>query len=295
MDTGFTSKIFLPILKKNIRIKPITNRYYFDLIKYITNNDEEGISTYFDFILNEIIIDNSIIKNLSNIDKFYILLNAKALSSGNKLQLIGKNEIKTEIKVSDITNTISIKLKDIDLTKIILYDQMEITLSIPTNLYIDNIDQIYKEIIFSIKIGDDILNFFELTELEKDSILTQLPVSMTGDILNYINSTQKKFININLINKNEKLGLDDLNLNAFDNTLFYFIKSLFNDNLRNFYELQFILINKINMAYDHFLSITPNDCKVFINLYNEDIKRQQEDQKSNSPSMPSMPTMPKFK
>jgi len=44
------------------------------------------------------------------------------------------------------------------------------------------------------------------------------------------------------------------------------------------------------------MKMTPNECKIFINFFNQDMKRQEDAQKSSnsSPSMPNMPHVPKF-
>jgi hypothetical protein len=294
----FCTRVYLPILNKHIKIEPITNRYFFNLVKFITNNDDDSICEYFEFIIQNVILDKNLLNELSNIEKFIILLNAKSLSSGNKLQLVGSNQVKTDILISSILKNIVEKIENIKFNHIINTEGIEIGISLPKNLKLKNLDDIYKEVINYIKIEDDFILFSSLTQKEKEDIINQIPVSITGDILNYILKIQEDFNKIHIISGNERMGLDTIPLNVFDNTLYYFLKSLFNDNLKNFYELQYVLINKIFMSYDHFLEITPNDCKVFINLYNEDIKKQQEQQKNTqggAPSLPSMPSMPKFK
>lgn len=294
----FSTKVYLPVLKKEIRIEPITNYHFLNLIKFITNDDDEGINDYFEYIISEIIIDKEIINTLTNLEKFIILLNAKSLASGNKLQLIGKNQVKTDVLISSLLKNILNKLQNINFAHNIILKNIEIGISLPKKLKINNIDDIYKEIINYIKIDDNNILFFLLTELEKEDIINNIPVSFVGDILDYTVKTQEKINNLNIITGNEKMGLDTIPLNLFDNTLFYFLKSIFNDNLKNIYELQYVLINKVLLSYEHFLQITPNDCKIFINLYNEDIKKQQEQQKNSEsapPSLPSMPSMPKFK
>lgn len=297
----FSTKIYLPILKKSIRIEPITNRYFFDLIKFITNDDDDSISEYFQFIINEIVPEKNILNELSNIEKFIILLNAKSLSSGNKLQLVGKNQVKTDILITSVLKNIIEKIEKNNWINVVKNENIEIGISLPKNLKINNLDDIYKEIINYIKIDEECILFSSLTEIEKEDIINSIPISVSGDISNYILKVQENFNKIHIITGSERMGLDTIPLNVFDNTLYYFLKSLFNDNLKNFYELQYILINKILLSYEHFLQITPNDCKIFINLYNEDIQKQQEQQKnsqntsSSLPSMPSMPSMPKFK
>jgi len=297
----FNNKIYLPIIKKFVRVEPLVNKHYLELSKFITNNDDEGISDYLNYIVSEVLFEKNVLNDLSNIDKFIIILSSKIISSGSKISILGTNNVKTEFSLSGIINNIVKKIKDFDYEKIITSDNLEITISLPKNLLIQDIDQIYKEIINKIKINDECIFFNNLTEKEKVDIMEIIPISLTGDIMDYINKIQDIFKNASIIQENLKMGMQNLTLNTFDNTLFVFIKYLFGENLKNYYELQYILYTKLNMSLEHYMSITPNDCKIFINLYNEDMKKQQEEQQNGSsggmpklPPMPSMPSAPKF-
>jgi len=291
---NFSTKLFLPILKKEIRIEPICNRYYFNLIKYITNDDEEGIKDYLEYIISQIVVDKDIINDLSNLEKFLILISSKSFSSGNKIQISGENQVKTDILISSIIKNILTNIENYDFNNTIIIDNIQINLNLPKKIKLKDEEDIYKEIINEIKIDEESIKFFLLTDFEKNAIINSIPISLNNYILQYIKKIQETLDKIVILFGGEKRGFADLKLNVFDNSLFYFLKSLFNDDLKNFYELQFILINKISFTYDHFLSLTPNDCKIFINLYNEDIKKQQEEQKSSNASMPSLPSMPRM-
>ena len=295
----FNNKIFLPIIKKFVRVVPLINKHYFELSKFITNNDDEGISNYFDYVIKDVLIQNNIFNELSNIDKFLIILNSKIISSGSKISLVGEKNIKTEFSLNGIINNVIKKLENIDFEKTIFSENLEISISLPKSLLVNDIDQIYKEVIKKIVINDECIFFSDLTEIEKDDIMKLLPISATGDILNYITNTQNILKDISIFQENIKIGIQNIPVNAFDNTLFAFIKSLFGENLKNYYELQYILYTKLNISLDHYMSITPNDCKIFINLYNEDMKKQQEEQQKGTsggmPQLPSMPSVPKFK
>jgi len=295
----FNNKIFLPIIKKFVRVVPLINKHYFELSKFITNNDDEGISNYFDYVIKDVLIQNNIFNELSNIDKFLIILNSKIISSGSKISLVGEKNIKTEFSLNGIINNVIKKLENIDFEKTIFSENLEISISLPKSLLVNDIDQIYKEVIKKIVINDECIFFSDLTEIEKDDIMKLLPISATGDILNYITNTQNILKDISIFQENIKIGIQNIPVNAFDNTLFAFIKSLFGENLKNYYELQYILYTKLNISLDHYMSITPNDCKIFINLYNEDMKKQQEEQEKGTsggmPKLPLMPSVPKFK
>ena len=77
-----------------------------------------------------------------------------------------------------------------------------------------------------------------------------------------------------------------------------FLKNIFTDDLYNYYELQYNLSNKMSVSYDHFMKMSPNECKLFINFYNKEMKKQEEAQQKQGggmPSLPSMPSLPKFR
>jgi len=78
-----------------------------------------------------------------------------------------------------------------------------------------------------------------------------------------------------------------------DNTLYYFLKNIFSEELGSFYELMYSMIKKLNFDYNSFMNVTPNECKIFINYYNSDIKREDDANRGSMSSMPSMPNIPK--
>ena len=174
----------------------------------------------------------------------------------------------------------------------------QLDVCIPKSFIIDSIDKVYRDIIKSIKIDKEELVFYFLTDDEIDNIISNIPASLTTEILDFI-KINEEINKINIITENKKIGLTGIPLNVFDKSMFLFIKSIFNEDLINFYEMQYVLISKMNITYDHFLKMNMNECRIFINFYNRDMKKQQEEQSksSSSMSMPSfsMPSFPKLK
>lgn len=292
----FTTKIYLPIIKQNIRVRNLNNSHYFDILKFITNNDEEGLNDYFENLVLDLIIDKSIFSTLSNLEKFLILLEMRSSSVGDALQITGTNSSKIDLSIISIKNTIQNKVDKLDLIKSLKCgNNYNVFLSIPKTFLIDDIDKMYTEIIDKIEIHDEILNFFNLTSIEKNIIINNIPATISGDILTYIKHIQSSIGEINIITGNEKFGLETIRLSVFDKTMFLFLKSIFTDDLYNYYELQYSLSNKMNVSYDHFIKMSPNECKLFINFYNKEMKKQEEAQQKQGGSMPSMPSMPKFR
>lgn len=289
----FSSKIFLPILKEEIRYLNLNNHNYLDILKFITNNDDEGLINYFDNILLEKIINKNLVIKLSVVEKFLILLDLRSILLGDKLQLINKENINIDLSISSIRDNLIKNINSIELIKYIDYNNIQLCLSTPKSFDVENIDKIYKEIIDKIKIDEDIIDFYSLTDEDKDHIINNLPANLAQELLEYIEFCQELSQNIDIIKGNDRIGLDSVPLRVFDKTLFMFLKNTFGNDLMGFYELQFNMMSKLNVSSDNFMKMSPAECKIFIQFYNQDMKRQEDAQKSSG-SMPSMPKVPRF-
>lgn len=284
----FTSKLFLPVINKEIRYCNITNKHHLELLKFVKSNDDSGLYEYLEWVLSDILKDKEDYNKLTSVEKFLILLDLRGKSVGDMLQLNTNNNIKIDYSITGIINNVINGINKLNLKKKIEFDNFSVELSIPKKLILDNIDDIYKEIINTIVIDDKIVNFSCLTEEEKDSIISVLPAEISGEIYNFFNLNED-FNKIYLIAGKNNIGLDPISLNLYDKSMFYFIKTIFTDDLMNFYEMQYNVITKINVSYQQFCEMTPNECKIYINLYNRDMKKQEEANKT------SMPSIPKFK
>ena len=292
----FSSKLFLPILGEEIRYLNLNNHNYLDILKFVTNNDDEGLINYFDNILSEKIVNKNLVNELSVVEKFLILLDLRSILLGDKLQLINKQNVNIDLSISSIRDNLIKNISNIELIKYINYNNIQLSLSIPKSFDVENIDKIYKEIINKIKIEDEDINFYSLTEEEKDTIISNLPANLAQELLGYIEYCQELSENIDIIKGNERIGMDSVPLRFFDKTLFLFLKNTFGNDLMGFYELQFNMMSKLNVSSDNFMKMSPAECKIFIQFYNQDMKRQEDAQKSSNSgsSMPSMPRAPKF-
>jgi hypothetical protein len=289
----FSSKLFLPVLNEEVRYLNLNNNNYLDILKFVTNNDDEGLIDYFDNILQEKILDKNLVSKLSVIEKFLILLDLRSILLGDKLQLINKENINIDLSISSIRDNLIKNINNIELIKYINYNNIQLCLSTPKSFDTENIDKIYKEIIDKIKIDEDIIDFYSLTDEDKDHIINNLPANLAQELLEYIEFCQDISQNIDIIKGNDRIGLDSVPLRVFDKTLFMFLKNTFGNDLMGFYELQFNMMSKLNVSSDNFMKMSPAECKIFIQFYNQDMKRQEDAQKSSS-SMPSMPKVPRF-
>ena len=289
----FSSKLFLPILNEEIRYLNLNNHNYLDILKFITNNDDEGLINYFDNILLDKIINKNLVSKLSVVEKFLILLDLRSILLGDKLQLINKQNVNIDLSISSIRDNLIKNINNIELIKYINYTNIQLCLSTPKSFDTENIDKIYKEIINKIKVDEEVIDFYLLTEEEKDVIINNLPANFAQDILYFIETCQEISESVDIIKGNERIGLESVPLRFFDKTLFMFLKNTFGNDLMGFYELQFNMMSKLNVSSDNFMKMSPAECKIFIQFYNQDMKRQEDAQKSSG-SMPSMPKVPRF-
>ena len=77
---SFFANIYAPTLNLDLRIKELSFLQYKTLNKFITNNKDEHIVSYFDEILKENILEKEIVNKLTSYDKFCALFMLRRLS-----------------------------------------------------------------------------------------------------------------------------------------------------------------------------------------------------------------------
>lgn len=291
---NFTSKIFCLTLNDEIRYNLISNEYYINIIKFIDNKDDDGLALYFNNIIYNILEDKQLYNKLNILDKFLILLDIRINLLGDKLsfklnKLNNDNKSSIQVSCNSVKKNLIEKMSKKLLTDEFSDDILNIIFNIPINFNTTNVDSLYNNLIYSIKCNDICIEFNNITDKEKSDIVNNLPANISNKIFDYISYITDITKEVNIMSGNSKLGMDNIPLNLLDNTLFMFLKSIFTDELMNMYELQYNMIHKLNITYDHFLKMTPLECKIFINFYNNDMKKQEEAQNKANSGYGSMP------
>ena len=272
IKSNFYTTLFLPVSQKFVKIKEINNFYYLDILKFLQNNSYNDLLSFFDQCINDLTDISP--SDLSNLDKFCILLEMRSTSIGNVIEFFAEN---THIKYNLFDICKNIQNLKIDYNEINI-GNLKFKIGIPNNFLLDSNDDIFLKCI--LKINDLDLNY--LTDHEKISLYESIPASIYNDIkefiLKYISYIEDK----NIFNIDILESFKNFKLNPFNNSLFEFIKTIYNDNLKNFYELQFNLITKLNISYDHFMSMTFNEARMYVALQNNEIKKQEEAQKKTN-------------
>jgi hypothetical protein len=290
----FYSKLYLPTLDKIINVKSIKNFQFFNLIKTIHNDNNLCVEECLNNLLDYLIDEKSILKDINILEKFLILLESRIHSIGDSLTTASQTvDATVNIPLYTMRDKIIQNIQNFKFKRNFSLKTLKVNINLPKKLLLNDIDDIYRHIIDEIIIDEMSYKVSDLSNEELDLILQNLPAEISSDILNYIQDLTDLSRKLNLFEGNEKLGIQKISMGLLDNTLFYFLKNIFSEELGSFYELMYSMIKKLNFDYNSFMNVTPNECKIFINYYNSDIKREDEANRGSVASMPSMPNIPK--
>ena len=273
----------LPVAKQRVQYAEFTNQHYFSILKCIATGSDEVVADMFDAVVGDLTSQNA--SSMFALDKFCLLLDIRSIALGDKIEFMTNTQAKASLKLGSIINTLTNSIEDTMLAHTINVDDVVITTHVPRKLKLTDIDDVISSCLYSIQDQDHVYLFDEMNKEEQQALLSSLPAEVTNGILDHIKINKASLSNTNIIKENTELGISSYTLDVYDNSLFGFLKSIYTDELMSFYELQFNLLSKLNISNEHFLSMTPSESKIFINLYNKEAKKQQkEESKHNHPT-----------
>lgn len=260
---------------KSVECRELTNKLYVPFVKSIMNNEHIIISNFIDKIIEHTVIDTNRIKELNCIDKFLILLDLRSISINNNITInTGKLFNNTTVEIDKLCAHILESLPLIT-EQFIIDDSITLEINIPKDISYEftNIANTVR----SIQIDKDLIQMNQVTSKVRESILNFIPAKLFDQVTKFIDITTKSMEHINIINGDDKLGIGKVEFNIFNNTLFEFIKAIYNEDLLNLYKMQYILMSKLNFDNDTYLNLTPNESQIHLNFYNEELKQQQDE------------------
>ena len=265
---------------KSVECRELPNRLYVPFVKSIMNNDNVIISNFIDTIIEYTVINKNQIKELNCIDKFLILLDLRSISISNNItintgQLFNNTNVEIDKLCAHILESLPIITE-----QVFIDDLIKIKINIPRDISYEFTN--ISNTIQNIQIDKDIIQMNQVTSKVRESILNFIPAKLFNQIINFIDITTKSMEHINIITANPKLNISKVEFNIFNNTLFEFIKAIYNENLLNVYKMQYILMSKLNYDNDTYLNLTPNESQLHLNFYNEELKQQQDEYNKNS-------------
>lgn len=273
----FNLKITLPS-GKDARIKEISNKVYFDILKFCENQDYEGFNEYLEDVIFSDYTDIDII------DRFYVMLYYRMLFVSENIvftsdSLQGKFK---EVKYNIRTILEKIEQQYDDHSAVITEGEFLVTLGLPNTLFFKTVDDVYNSIIKHIVYKGTSITLSEATQQERDTILTHLPHGIFLEVRKYTDRLSQALNNFVLIEANEDFNIQQHEINIISNGLIVFICSLFGGGLSSFYMTMFNFISKLHMDSNLFFNITPIEMRVLFNIHAEEVEEQnRKEQEKN--------------
>jgi len=238
------------------------------LIKILFSNDNFLISNAFEEILKNLTLE----KNLNLFEKIICFFVIRSLCVSDIIELtsecpISKKEFNITLNLNLILNNFQKFLNDNINTfkkEIIYNENFKITLGIPDDIFILSQHNTIYKFIKSVT-----LNNVEYSNLEPDSI-EKLPANVLNDIKNFLNEVEKtcnSFTFMKLISPYTALTSAEIPFSILQNTFLDFLKIIFKRNLMEIYELETVLLSKVNLSSNVLNNSTFAENLVYLNIY----------------------------
>ena len=166
-------------------------------------------------------------------------------------------------------------------TTTIIFDGIKCVLGLPLEIYFSNIDELLISTIQQIEIQDSKIEFQLLNQEEKNLIMNKLPGSLINELIKNIKNINKQFERILFIEHNSIFDINELQIDIASNQLFSFIKSIYTQDLKSFFEMMYHYNNKVIHDASLFMELTPIDTQILLNFYKEEIKIQNDELKKS--------------
>jgi len=280
MINRFKLQLFIPSLNRKEYFDELRNLHLINILKFITNKDTKGLSQYFDFLLLELLHNKEIFYKLDVFDKSIILLQLKAININSEIKFKLKIENENKLILFNLFNEIKsltekpfVKSKEIEIDK-----NFKLYLSLPTTLYIENIDDIFNHCIKTIIIDNVTYDFEKLDLSIKEKLFENISGIHTQKIIMFFEEIKESCKGLYFLSQNKYLNeLNSLELNPFNNSIISFLELMYSEDLKNIFDLMYILASKIKISIEEFLNLIPSESLMLYSLYAKEVQQQNDD------------------
>lgn len=234
----------------------VTELSYYDYKSLVKNLFTDDIKTI-DKIFKNLLKTQVKQRNLKLNEKFKLLLFIRSLTLGEEFTLI-QDEKNYFLNVNTI-------LEKIDESEIKIESGDLITVNNSNNFLVENIIEDLLENITELKLDFKRINLNDFTNEQKNEILNNIDDVNFSKILKvYKENLSKK--NINILN-NE--------INFHNGQVLYFLKTIFNNDLQNLYDLEYFLIKNLNLNSYDFKNYSLTELKILVNKFLEEMSKEE--------------------
>jgi len=297
MIQKFTFKTYIPTQSRYIRLRPIPGDVYFSIGKYIQNNDDQSVINTFRQVFDTYCEDDIQIEKTSVVDLFCMLLNMRIMSVSQTFDFEGtthngNEKVKQTQKLDlydildKVTNHPTNTLKTIDVN-----ENCTIKMCMPKGLINNDIETLIVDVIDSVKILGKEYDMTDLPVEDKMSVLDAMPGDVLSLISRHVQQVDHEY-RIKVFDRYDVGDLAKIELKLFDNSLFEFIKAMYNCNLQEQYYIRYIMVKRLGFTLKDVEEITPIDTTNYINLYREELEEERKANEKQSGKSESGMTLP---
>jgi hypothetical protein len=257
----------LPNIDHKIRISPITNEIFFNICKFIEENNDEDITVFIDEVLIELIQDTNIFNKLTRVDKCIILTKLYEQYIDPNITLYCSHKENSDIRNVNVESaSIFKKIQDLSVGyfKTIRYNNIEIEISAPSKLFCKSYDEIMISMIHRVVYDGEEYYFSSFSDFDKDKFLESINIDLFKICTDVIKSNDTT---LSLIDIPDDFEYENIYISYFNNSLYSLIKSLFSFDVKYLYENSYVFCKAMGSSYDHFKQITPHEFNQFINIH----------------------------
>ena len=154
-------------------------------------------------------------------------------------------------------------------------------IGLPHNLLPDENYDVISRNIRHIRIGNDKIDFSSINSHEKERVLASLDASFSAEIMNYIQKITKILDKVTFFEELDANPFKNIKLNPYNDSIIQYLSAIFNYNLMNMYELEYILIRRLRFSLKDLENLTINEAELHLNLYKKELEMAEEEQKKH--------------
>jgi hypothetical protein len=272
----FYCRIFVPSTENYEYFKEIN---FFDsknISKFIQNNDLKGLSAFLQDLVNKNAYDKNIKYNI--LDYLLILCQLRGYSYGNTVTFSIKNDNGSPFSFKHNVQRLLIHEEMIrhNFSKTVYDNKIQLYLDLPSNLEFLNETDIISKNIQDIVIDSQKINFFKLSKNHQESLLNELPASVSNKVLEYVKETTEFLSEFKFFENVAIKSFDNISLNPYNNSFIEYLKIIFSYDLMGLYELEYILIRKLKFSLTDLKNLSLNEAELHLNLYKKELKTMEE-------------------
>lgn len=256
---------WVPSFKKYIKVSELKMYQLEILSKYILNDDDEQLNTAFNNILLENLKNKTDYNLLTKFDKWFLLVFLRASSVESTISYTaGEEAASLTFDLFEILTKLS-EIALVEPTPLTL-DETIFDFNLQKDLYSPN--YVLTTICKTKTDNAEFLPYKFSNEIREEFYKT-VESTVYNEIKTHLNTLDQKFSSIFIIeNPNKIKNFYSIPFRLYDNTLFYFLKSIFKPSAQSLYTKKYVLLAKLHIDLNSINQLTPFECDIYMGILN---------------------------